>query len=989
MPQVSGNYESRRKHRLWTLLAQGVAGVLLACSADALHGQAPASSTAADAIQSTANPGDASQATNQTAAAGRADNRGLTASSPQVVVLSTGKIFRLLDSNPGIVVELKELIADRMRQQGTEIDANDISDQMLYSQIAENASVRARVTAFLEARGFVSEEDIDAESTQPLMQAGTDSQQSTLALNPFDVSRESSLGAESLEPNGSGALEQLRLGMTAGAGLPRANLPGAELAGSAVPRELARTERGNSSTDEPQVLRRPAPYNLRAMRDTYTQVPEPTVELKRFGSDVFIKRGPAMRGGDSLDMSAGPDYVLGPGDTLQIDLWGGITQSQTRMVERDGRVMLPEAGSVQVAGLTLERAEQLIAGVLKPQFRNVQVAVSLARLHTVRVFVVGDVQRPGAYEISSLATTVSALYAAGGPTSVGSLRVAEHWRGDQLVETVDLYDFLLRGVRNGSARFQSGDTLRVPAAGAQVAVTGAVKRPAIYELRAGEGVLAAVVEDAGGLMASADLDHITIERIDAHKNRETVTLPAGDEASLKGFSVQDGDRILVRPILSYSEKAVYLEGHVARPGRVAFHEGMRLSDLLHSYRDLLPEPDEHGEIVRLAGPDMHAETIEFHLPDVLIGNANLALQPFDTVRVFSRYEADAPRVTVLGEVRRPGQYPMSEGMTAAQLVRMAGGFKRDALRERADLVSYQVVDGHEVLEDVQTVRVGAAVADGDTAADVPLKPGDVLSIHQIAGWENIGESVRIEGQVRYPGSYGFKDGERLSTVLERAGGLLPTAYPTGAVLIRTQVRELEEKSREELIRQIEATAAAARLSPATSSGDGGAALQLIKAQQDQAIADLRNHPPAGRMVIHISADIASWANTSADVELRAGDVLTLPKRPGFVLVSGQVYNPTALTFVPGKTAGWYLSRAGGTNSAANRKEIFIIRANGSVVGRRSGRWLDGDVLATKLDPGDVVVAPQKIIGTSYVWRNLLSVAQVASSIAITAAVAAL
>jgi hypothetical protein len=211
----------------------------------------------------------------------------------------------------------------------------------------------------------------------------------------------------------------------------------------------------------------------------------------------------------------------------------------------------------------------------------------------------------------------------------------------------------------------------------------------------------------------------------------------------------------------------------------------------------------------------------------------------------------------------------------------------------------------------------------------------------------------------------------------------------GAVLNRDQVRELEQKSREELIRQIEANSAAARLSPNLGPNGSEGQLQLIKAQQDQVLADLRNHPPSGRMVIHITADIDSWANTPADIELRRGDVLTIPKRPGFVLVTGQVYNATALTFAPGRSAGWYLDHAGGTNSTANRKEVFIIRANGSVVGRHSGGWFDPNVLSTKLDPGDVVVVPQKIIGASLLWRNLLTTAQLASSIAITAAVASI
>src|ERR1700739_1196268 len=290
-------------------------------------------------------------------------------------------------------------------------------------------------------------------------------------------------------------------------------------------------------------------------------------------------------------------------------------------------------------------------------------------------------------------------------------------------------------------------------------------------------------------------------------------------------------------------------------------------------------------------------------------------------------------------------------MTAAQLVRMAGGFRRDALLDSADLTSYDVENGNAVVEKLATVRIGAAVAGSESGADAPLKPGDILAIHQITNWENIGESVTINGEVRFPGSYGFQDGEHLSSVLRRAGGLLPTAYPMGAVLIRIQVRELEQKSRDELIRQIETNSAAARLSPSLAGSNGPGALQLIKAQQEQVLADLKAHPPTGRMVIRISADLNSWANTPADIEMRGGDDLTIPKRPGHLLVSGSVYNAPSLTFAPGKTASWYLKRAGGTNGTADRKQIFIIRANGSVVGRHSGGWFECVVLSTLLKSG--------------------------------------
>jgi protein involved in polysaccharide export with SLBB domain len=901
--------------------------------------------------------------------------------------LSSDQIIDILQQSPDLVMELKSQLADRMQQQGVQLDPNEISDQMLYSQIASNAELRANITTVLRARGYVTGDDLQSMGSSA---AGQDTLISSAPQHDPHAVAEGAAATqfnadspEGLEQDGNrnramGSTQSTRL--TSNQQNPRMQ------------------EKANASTDLPKVVRQHTPYNLQSMRDLYAQIPDETLHLQRFGSDVFVNRdrSATARGVSSqdtpLDVPLGPDYIVGAGDTLTIDLWGGVTQSFTRTVDRGGHVFLPDAGSIEIAGLPLGKAQDLIEGELKKQYRDVQIAITVSRMRSVRVYVVGDVQRPGGYDISALATPLGALYAAGGPTAVGSLRMLSHYRGKELVENIDLYDFLLHGMRGSSAPFQSGDSLLVPPAGMQVSIFGAVKRPAIYELKTGETTLSSVFEDAGGLTAAASLSHIRIERIGPNHQRETVTLhdvnaqnQGDDQSAAAAFQVRDGDRIRVDPILPYSQRAVYLVGHVVRPGRLPYSDGMRLSNVLKSYPDMLPEPSDRGEIVRLVAPDLHAETINFNVPDVLIGNANVDLQPFDTIRIFGRYQRDAPQVTIRGEVLRPGKYPMSNGMTAAQLVRMAGGFKRDALLESADLTSYEVTNGSKVVEDLQTLRIGDAVIGKDPHADAVLKAGDILAIHQITSWNDIGESVTINGQVGFPGNYGFKDGERLSSVLRRAGGLLPTAYPAGAVLVRVQVKELEQKSRDELIRQIETNSAAARLSP--SGSGGGGTLQLIKAQQDQVLADLKSHPPTGRMVIHINDDIGSWANTPADIELRRGDVLTIPKQPGFVLVTGQVYNATALTFAPGKTAAWYLSHAGGSNATADRKEIFIIRANGSIIGRHSKGWLDGNVLSSTLDPGDVVVVPQKILGTSLFWKNLLMFGQLAASAAITAGVA--
>lgn len=928
--------------------------------------------------------GAASQATDTESSASTRDS--LTSDSPANVSLSAAQIISIIQNRPEVVVELKELIAETQTS-GPPVQADSITDEALYSQIVASKELRQSITLFLRSRGYVSDSDLQQ---MTVIQEHTGLDDPSLLANQAQTGIAQGITSSDEAATRTSLLSQLpeQLPTTAASATAQPENDGST-------RDKTAHTKSRNITDEPPVLRQPAPYNLTSLRDLYTQIPDSTETLKRFGSEVFTRRDRATAGAIPLDVPIGPDYVLGPGDGLTIDIWGGVTQTVSRTVAPDGHVALLEAGDVQVAGLTLGRAQQMIQEALKRQYRDAQVSITVSRLRTIRVYVVGDVQRPGAYDIASVASPMTALYAAGGPTAVGSLRILKHYRGKQLLSTVDLYDFLLHGIRDGDDRLQGGDTLVIPAAGPQIAISGAVRRPAIYELN-GDSTLAALLADAGGLTVAASLQHISIERIDANQKRETISLgpdtnkdaAAGTETIAK-FKVQDGDRIHVAPIAPYSERVVYLDGHVVRPGRHPFRDGMRLSDLLQSYQDLLPEPSAHGEIIRLVAPDLHAETINFDLPDVMVGNGNLPLQPFDTIRILGRYEVDAPKVEVRGEVLRPGSYPLSEGMSAAQLVRMAGGFKRDALVETADLISYRVMNGAKVETERTDVPIGEAVDRGSHAADRTLKPGDVLTIHQITGWNDIGSSITIEGEVAHPGSYGFQDGERLSAILRRAGGFRETAYPAGAVLTREQVRELEETSRAELIRQIETNSAAARLAPNLGTADPSGQAMLIQQQQQQIVSRLKSQPATGRLVIHIAEDIDAWAGTPADIEVRRGDVLRIPKRPGFVLVSGQVYNASAISFAPGKSAGWYLQRAGGATAAANRRDIFVIRANGSVVGRGSGEWYDRNVLSTRLQPGDVVVVPQKIIGASLFWRNLLSTAQIASSIAITAAVSGL
>ena len=590
----------------------------------------------------------------------------------RATTLSTNQIIEILHEKPEVIVDLKRVMVDFFAKQGVAVQEDSITDEMLFSNVAATPGLRRMISVWLRARGYALDADF-SRSTEPddsdsdispdrrrLPDQDSDSlltedenagSQSQLALALRNLPPDSEiLPQDSLQDSSIPAASRSGLERQA-APLDSTRMANGEAKPTSVRNPLSPTsplrEKKEPDPNKIDVLHQPAPYNLEALRDLYTQVPEQTAIVKRFGSDVFLTRGMATRE-MPIDLPIGPDYVLGPGDGLTISLWGSVSQSFTRVIDREGKLVLPEAGSIVVAGLTLERTQALVQGALSQQFKDAKVAVSVAHLRTVRVYVVGDVQRPGAYDISSLSTPLNALYAAGGPTSVGSLRTVRHFRGNTLIREVDLYDFLLHGIRADVERLEPGDTVLVPAAGPQVEVSGMVKRPAIYEFK-GQTKLSGVIDEAGGLRAMAALTHIRVERIEAEGHRVTIEVdlpkestPESARKQMDAFTVKDGDRVVIAPIVPYSEKAIYMTGHVVRPGKLPYREGMKLSDAIRSYQDLLPEPSDHGELIRLMPPDLRPEAIDFSVTEVLAGSTAINLQPFDTIRVLGRYEADGP-----------------------------------------------------------------------------------------------------------------------------------------------------------------------------------------------------------------------------------------------------------------------------------------------------------------------------------------------------------
>jgi protein involved in polysaccharide export with SLBB domain len=861
--------------------------------------------------------------------------------------LSAEEIIQILQQNPDVLAEAKAEIVSQLRDRGYNVSERDITDDRLFSQIRSDDRVRQIAANELTKRGFGPAQQ-DLAPDEQIVPSGQPAGQQANPQNGQQI-------IPPQNPQRSGATGQQggQQGMN----------------GQARPR---RPQNQKGPTQEQYPLR-----NLPALRDLYTQATVDETKLERFGAALF-RNSAAVADKSTLSVPVGPDYILGPGDELVIDYWGASSQHIQRSVDREGRISIPEAGSTVVAGRTLGEVQQTIQKMLSHQLRGISVDVTLGKLRTVRVYVVGDVKNPAAYDISSLSTALSALIAAGGPTDTGSYRTVKHYRGKALVEEVDLYDLMLKGVSSAEVHLESGDSILVPPIGPQVTVAGKVRRPAIYELRK-EQTLDQVLDLAGGVPVTGELSRIRVERIQAHERKEMMSvnvsggagIQAADDA-FKRFRIQDGDIVTVLPILPYSNRAVYLEGHVFRPGKFSFKDGYKVTDLVSSYDDLLPEPADRAEIVRLHPPDFTPVVIPFNLRDVLSKKVEApSLEPFDTVRIFGRYETDGPKVSIFGEVMRPGEYPLSEKMTAADLLRMSGGFKRSAYQQEADLTSYSVIDGDHVDLDHRDIPIGRALA-GEADTDVLLKPGDVLTIRQIGGWNDIGGAVSVSGEVMHPGRYGIQRGEHLSSILKRAGGFSNEAYPYAAILDRAQVREAAAKSREEMVTQIQAQNIGAPGGTGSSSSSSSSRNNNAVAQErerQQLLAKLKQLQPNGRMLIHVSSQIEKWQGTQADVEVRAGDTLYIPKRPTFVMVAGQVYNPIAITFSSGKHAGWYLKQAGGPTTLANKKEIFVVRANGTVVGRGSGEWWSGNVLGTTLQAGDTIFVPEKGAGTG-IFKNL-------------------
>ena len=654
--------------------------------------------------------------------------------------------------------------------------------------------------------------------------------------------------------------------------------------------------------------------------DEATPMPPLQMDITQFGYN-FFEAGPGFS--PLIDIPVGPDYVVGPGDTITMSIWGSLDGTWPLEVNRSGEIVLPKVGAVRVWGVSYAQLPQVIQNKLAGAFKNFHVNISMGKLRLIKVYIVGEVKSPGAYDVSSLSTLINALTAAGGPTKKGTLRNIKVKRGGKTVETVDLYDFFLKGDKSRDIRLQSGDTIYVPAVGKVAGIAGNVRRPAIYELN-GEKTLKDLLTLADGIPPTGYQQRVQISRVTAHEKKGAADFnidPKADKKSIdeqmESVTLQDMDIVKVFPIDTLLRDHVRLAGYILRPGDYALKSGMRVSDLLPR-ENLLPEYyGKVAEITRFSPPDLRPEKINFNLNKALAGDPgqNLELKEFDIVRIFSRWEMEElPSVTISGEVQRPGQYRIFEKMTLRDLIFAAGNVKKAAYLKNTE-ITRSVISKEGVKSSIINVDLDDALT-GNSANNILLSDMDEVVVRRVPDWKEETERyATLSGEVNFPGVYPILKGEKLSSLIRRAGGYTDLAYLKGAKFTRKSVAEIQQKRMDEIITRSEQEVMRKQqeLASVAASKEELEATKTSLAAMMASLDKLKQVKAEGRVSLKLGS-VDELKGSPYDLVLQAGDSLSIPQSTNSIMVFGEVYNPTTVVQVPGEDVAYYLSKAGGTTT---------------------------------------------------------------------------
>lgn len=692
--------------------------------------------------------------------------------------------------------------------------------------------------------------------------------------------------------------------------------------------------------------------------------------LKPFGYELFKDSSSTFA--PVTDVPVPSDYLVGPGDQLNIQLFGSQNRNLRLVVARDGRISFPEIGPISVGGRTFRDVVAEIEQRVERQMIGTRASVGMGDTRSIRVFVMGEANRPGSYTVSGLATITSAIYAASGVKPIGSLRDVQLKRNGAVVRRLDLYDLLLRGDTSDDAKLQSGDVIFIPPVSATVAVDGEVNRPAIYEIR-GNTTVDEMVKLAGGLTSEADSSRAALVRVNDRRQRVVVNVPL-DAANGRGELMRTGDALRVLRLRPTLDQGVTIEGHVFRPSAVAWREGLRLTDVLGSVDELKPSADLNYILVRRElPPDRRVTALSADLAAALRAPSsaeNILLMPRDRLIAFdsesgrreliaplldelrrqSRIDLPSEIVRIDGRVKARGDYPLEPGMRVSDLLRAGGGLQDAAYGAQAELTRYAVSG------DVRTTRLVsvdlAAILRGDASADVLLQPFDFLNVKEVPEWSEQ-EKVALMGEVRFPGVYPIQRGETLRSVLDRAGGLTTLAFPSGSVFTRVELKEREQQQIDRLAERLQSDLASTALQAAAANkGDASQSLTVGQSLLNQ----LKATKAVGRLVIDLNSVLGSEVGSPSDVVLREGDQLLIPKQKQEVMVIGEVQNNTSHFYRDNLTRDDYIGLSGGATRKADRGRIYVVRADGSVISSEGNGWF-GRSGQVAMKPGDTVVVP--------------------------------
>lgn len=507
--------------------------------------------------------------------------------------------------------------------------------------------------------------------------------------------------------------------------------------------------------------------------------------LKQFGYELFAGSPNTFEPATAVPVPA--EYVLGPGDELNIHLYGREDQQLVLVVDREGEIAFPALGPLSVAGMGFAEAKAFIAQQVKEKLVGVTADISMGKLRSIRIFALGDVERPGSYTVSGLSTISNALFVSGGIKKTGSLRNIQLKRNGKLIAAIDLYDFLLKGNTSNDKRLLPGDVVFVPPIGKTAGIAGQAVRPAIYELKH-ERSVHDLITLAGGLLPTAYKKMALVERIASGGGRSVVkvSLTARKPVTL----LKNGDLLKVFSVTDYENNPVYLLGHVKRPGKYAWHKGMRLKDILTSVAMLLPEAKlDYGVIERESGLNRETSIVHFNVRNAINGSASVPLQARDKIYIFGQDQMrEMPLLQITGSVQHPGKYQAKKNMRLWDLVMAAGGLMRDAMTGNVELYR---IDPVSKVETLQRFNLDRALQ-GDQQNNPRLQDMDRVVVHSI--WETKNRfKVDINGEVHHPGEFPLAAGMRLTDLLFAAGNVTESAYLEQAEVTRYTVEQNQRR----------------------------------------------------------------------------------------------------------------------------------------------------------------------------------------------------